>query len=168
VQEFDPDHSWAVHAGIPTARTARTPADLLRCNQRRTVNLFHNNGWTECTEGNSALPWTQAPQPTSLPHVKQKRHFSTIKSVWWSVQSVGTAFFRLRTCVLPQWLPQPSDSLRCFDDDGLNSDPTNSSASGAGPPLLVAAAAAKAGAVLSARIVLEVSAIGQGVASMQW
>jgi hypothetical protein len=70
--------------------------------------------------------------------------------------------------VLPQWLPQPSDSLRCFDDDGLNSDPTNSSASGAGPPLLVAAAAAKAGAVLSARIVLEVSAIGQGVASMQW
>jgi hypothetical protein len=67
--------------------------------------------------------------------------------------------------VLPQWLPQPSDPLRCFDDDGLNADPTNSSA---GPPLLVAAAAAKAGAVLSARIVLEVSAIGQGVASMQW
>jgi hypothetical protein len=124
--------------------------------------LFHNSGWTECTQGNSTLPHRH---PTHLAHAKQKRRFSTVKSVWWSVQSVGTAFFRLRTCVLPQWLPQPSDPLRCFDDDGLNADPTNSSA---GPPLLVAAAAAKAGAVLSARIVLEVSAIGQGVASMQW
>lgn len=69
------------------------------------------------------------------------------------MQSVGTAFLRTRTCIMPEYIPKAvldvitSPTLDCWGGDAENR----------GEDMLVIASAAKSGAVLSARIVAEVS-----------
>ena len=95
------------------------------------------------------------------------------------MQSVGTAYLRLRTCIAPAFgLTDESKQLECWHQDQKHrrADVANdaesyvsryvSHSSNNGTDMLVLASAAKAGAVLSARIAAEVgSACGYCVAS---
>eukprot|EP00939_MAST-03C_sp_MAST-3C-sp1_P003664 g3664.t1 len=69
------------------------------------------------------------------------------------MQSVGTAYLRTRTCILPSILPAPllAKSIDCWDS-------TRSNKTNDGTDMLVFASAAKSGAVLSARVVAEIGA----------
>jgi hypothetical protein len=77
------------------------------------------------------------------------------------MQTVGTAYLRLRTCIIPTYTPSVllSSKINCWHEDSEGNRNN-------GSDMLVMASAAKSGAVLSARIVAEIgSTCGVCVAS---
>lgn len=77
------------------------------------------------------------------------------------MQTVGTAYLRFRTCVIPNYTPSVflASKINCWHEDSEGSKNN-------GSDMLVMASAAKSGAVLSARIVAEIgSTCGVCVAS---